>query len=62
MTRRLRRRFEEAAYAGVELEVNQRHVLRGGHGWRRLRDAIVAALQQAVATSPAPARRKRRAS
>src|SRR5512139_1424153 len=60
-TAHLRRRFAEGSYAGVELEVNQQQVLEGGHGWRRLRKTIVAALQQAIAASPAAARKGRRA-
>lgn len=45
----LRRRFPAAAYLGIELEINQRIVLRGGRAWRRLRaqlvDSLVAALK-----------------
>lgn len=61
-TAHLRRRFAEGTYAGVELEINQQQALQGGHGWRRLRKAIVAALQDAITISPAPARKGRRAS
>jgi predicted N-formylglutamate amidohydrolase len=56
----LRRQFAEDAYAGIELEVNQQQVLQGGHGWRRLRKAIVAALQAALAMPPPPRKRGRR--
>lgn len=38
----LRRRLDDRAYAGIELEVNQALVLRGGSAWRRLRRALVA--------------------
>ena len=58
-TAHLRRRFAQARYAGIELEVNQQQVLQGGHGWRRLRKAIIAALQASIAISP-PARKGRR--
>jgi len=61
-TAHLRRRFAKDTYAGIELEVNQQQVLQGAHGWRLLRKAIVAALQGAIAVSPAPAGKARRAS
>lgn len=51
----LRRQFAEGSYAGIELEVNQQHVLQGGRGWRSLRKAIIAALQAAIATAPSSA-------
>ena len=37
----LRRQFPEEHYLGIEIEVNQKHVLRGGAPWRRLRASIV---------------------
>jgi predicted N-formylglutamate amidohydrolase len=43
----LRRRFPPALYAGMELEVNQRHV--DTPGWTALRRAIVGAFAQAMA-------------
>lgn len=61
-TAHLRRQFAERAYAGIELEVNQQQVLPGGHGWRRLRKAIIAALQEALTISPAPAGKARHTS
>lgn len=51
----LRRQFAEGTYAGIELEVNQQQVLQGGHGWRRLRKAIISALQAAITTAPSSA-------
>lgn len=45
----LRRRFPDAAYVGVELEINQKHVLQGGHHWRVLRGRVIEALRQAMA-------------
>jgi predicted N-formylglutamate amidohydrolase len=61
-TAHLRRQFAEGTYAGIELEINQQQVLQGGHGWRRLRKAIVAALQEALAMPPSTPKRKRRTS
>jgi predicted N-formylglutamate amidohydrolase len=61
-TAHLRRQFAEASYAGIDLEINQQHVLQGGHGWRRLRRAIIAALQACLGASTAPPRKRRRAS
>lgn len=51
----LRRQFAETAYAGIELEINQQHVMQGGRSWRRLRRAVVTTLQEALATPPPPA-------
>ena len=48
LTTALRRRFPDAAYAGIELEINQRHPLSGGREWRRLRRTLAAALQSAL--------------
>jgi len=48
LTTALRRRFPDAAYAGIELEVNQRHPLSGGSEWRRLRRTLAAALESAL--------------
>jgi predicted N-formylglutamate amidohydrolase len=42
----LRRRHGERAYAGVELEVNQKHV--GSRGWRRLVSMLATTLAMAV--------------
>lgn len=44
----LRRRFPADAYIGVELEINQRHVLAGGRQWRELRGRLIDALLQAL--------------
>jgi predicted N-formylglutamate amidohydrolase len=44
----LRRRHPDAEYVGLEIEVNQLHVLRGGDHWAALRRDLVASLQQAV--------------
>ena len=63
LTAHLRRQFAEGRYAGIELEVNQQQVLQAGHGWRRLRKAIIAALQASLTLSPpTPAGKGRRTS
>lgn len=48
LTRYLRRRFPAELYIGVELEINQKHVLRGGRGWQALRRHVVDSLDQAI--------------
>jgi predicted N-formylglutamate amidohydrolase len=45
----LRRRFPAEAYAGIELEINHRHVLAGGPRWRALRRDVIASLRHALA-------------
>ena len=45
LTRSLRRRFPDSRYVGIEIEVNQAFVSRGGKRWRELRASIVATLQ-----------------
>lgn len=50
----LRRRFPADAYLGIELEINQRHVLRAGRAWRTLRTLMIETLQQAVAEFQGP--------
>jgi hypothetical protein len=44
LTTHLRRRYRRRGYVGVEMEVNQKHVLAGGRQWRMLREV----LQQSV--------------
>jgi len=44
----LRRLFPAQRYIGIELEINQRHVFRGGRHWLALRAAVVAALLDAL--------------
>jgi len=44
LTTWLRRRFPEARYVGIELEINQ--ALVGGPGWRRLQEQIAASLRE----------------
>lgn len=48
LTRYLRGRFPADLYVGVELEINQKHVLRGGRRWRALRCHVVDSLDQVI--------------
>lgn len=52
LTSALRKRFEPTAYVGVELEVNQKHVIRGGTRWAGLRASVVDALRDALGLDP----------
>jgi predicted N-formylglutamate amidohydrolase len=45
----LRRQFPPDAYVAIELEINQKHVLKGGRQWRLLRSAVLKSLAEAVA-------------
>jgi predicted N-formylglutamate amidohydrolase len=44
----LRRRFGPDEYVGVELELTQRHLLRGHRHWRLIRRQVIDALLQAL--------------
>jgi predicted N-formylglutamate amidohydrolase len=44
----LRHRFPDAAYSGIELEMNQKHTLIGERRWRVLRGRVVEALRRAI--------------
>ncbi|MDP3483148.1 MAG: N-formylglutamate amidohydrolase [Sulfuricella sp.] len=44
----LRRRFPAEVYIGIELEINQKHVLNGGRHWRAFRGWVIEALCQAM--------------
>lgn len=46
LTTFLRRRFPAGAYAGVEIEVNQKHVTAGGTRWKTLRRHIVESVSE----------------
>jgi predicted N-formylglutamate amidohydrolase len=48
LTTSLRKRFSPEVYIGVELEVNQKHVLRGGRHWAALRETVIASLRAAL--------------
>lgn len=47
LTSHLRRRYPPAAYVGIELEINQKHV-NAGRSWRALQALIAQALQCAL--------------
>jgi predicted N-formylglutamate amidohydrolase len=53
----LRSRCSNGRYLGIELEVNQRFVVRGGVAWTALRADLVASLAEALGR-PAAARRR----
>lgn len=53
LTAYLRKRFPAKAYVGVELEINQKHVLQRPGSWRVLRMGIITALVDALRT-PTP--------
>lgn len=44
----LRRRFQAESYLGIELEINQNHVLDGGRHWRGLKLAVIDALHRTI--------------
>jgi len=48
LTAYLRRRFSAEAYIGIELEINQKHVLKGGRPWRALRGQVIEAFVRAA--------------
>lgn len=51
LTAWFRRCFPADVYVGIELEVNQKHVIRGGRHWAALRKVIVESLCTALASS-----------
>lgn len=40
LTAFLRRRFPDGAYVGIELEINQKHVVVGSRQWRAIKDLV----------------------
>ena len=44
----LRRRFPADVYIGIELEINQIHVLKGGRHWQAFRSHVIEALRPAI--------------
>lgn len=52
LTSRLRSRHADASYMGIELEVNQHFVTRGGAAWKALRSALTVSLTEALAATP----------
>ncbi len=53
LTAHLRRRFPPDAYIGIELELNQKHVLAAGRNWTTLRTVITESLRIALAIGAA---------
>lgn len=49
LTTWFRKRLSAVTYTGIELELNQKHVLFAGRQWRGLRRTVIASLQIAVA-------------
>ena len=49
LTTYLRTLFPDTAYAGIEIEVNQKHTRGDAGAWRRLRGVIISALRQTLA-------------
>lgn len=45
LTTWLRQRFAAEDYIGIELEINQKHVLKGGGHWADLREKVVSSLR-----------------
>jgi predicted N-formylglutamate amidohydrolase len=50
----LRRRFPAEVYIGIELEINQGYVTKGGQHWHAKRTLVARALQQALLAYRAP--------
>lgn len=48
LTAYLRKRFGPAQYVGVELDINQKHILTRGRAWRALRETVIEALGGAL--------------
>jgi predicted N-formylglutamate amidohydrolase len=48
LTTHLRRRYRPRGYVGIEIEVNQKHVLGGEREWRMLRKVLVQSLGDVV--------------
>ena len=47
----LRRRFSEKDYVAIELEINQKYVIKGGPQWDLLRRSVLQSLSEALASS-----------
>jgi predicted N-formylglutamate amidohydrolase len=47
----LRRRFSSEDYVAIELEINQKHVIRGGPQWYSLRRSVLQSLSEALTSS-----------
>jgi predicted N-formylglutamate amidohydrolase len=50
LTAWFRQRLPPCAYMGIELEINQKHIIRAGRHWAELRKVIVESLRRALAS------------
>ena len=50
LTAFFRRRLTPETYVGIELELNQKHVFRGGPPWTALRELIISSLAEVLAS------------
>src|SRR5664280_2596690 len=50
LTAWFRQRLPPGAYVGIELEINQKHIIRAGQPWTELRKVIVESLCRALAS------------
>jgi predicted N-formylglutamate amidohydrolase len=50
LTAWFRQRLPPGAYVGIELEINQKHIIRAGRHWTELRKVIVESLCRALAS------------
>ncbi len=49
LTSWFRQHLSPSEYVGIELEINQKHIIKAGHHWTELRKAIVESLHVALA-------------
>ena len=49
LTAWFRQRLSPSAYVGIELEINQKHIIRAGRHWIELRNVIIESLRMALA-------------
>jgi predicted N-formylglutamate amidohydrolase len=49
LTAWFRRRLSPAAYVGIELEINQKHIIKAGRRWTALREVIIESLCRTLA-------------
>jgi predicted N-formylglutamate amidohydrolase len=53
LTAWFRQRLPPGAYVGIELEINQKHIIRAGQHWTALRKVVVESLYRALASGSA---------
>jgi predicted N-formylglutamate amidohydrolase len=54
LTSWFRKRHSPEAYVGIELELNQKHVMRTTHQWATLREAVIESLRAAMTACDDP--------